>query len=326
MKSPYDVLGIQEGANEEEIKKAYRKLVMDYHPDRNPGSTEAEAKFKEVQTAYEQLTNHNHNGNGNSSFDPFDIFSQVFGGHPFRSRSSVQVECTINFMEAAKGCVVKIQVPYYETCGSCRGNGGETIACSICNGNGSITFRNGNMSIKRTCSQCQGKGKTIKVVCVDCQGKGQINKPKEVDLQIPSGIKNNDVMKMAERDRDVYIAIHVSSHSLFVRDGNDLVIVVPITYTQVILGDHIEIPTLDGKTTLEIKPMVDPYEPIIIKGKGFRDVNTGYVGNLIVDLKIDIFADGEALKLISKLKKWENKNMSGKITEFQNKVKEYLQP
>jgi molecular chaperone DnaJ len=131
------------------------------------------------------------------------------------------------------------------------------------------------------------------------------------------------MMKVSERDQDVYVVIHVEPHSLFVRNGNDLVIIVPITYTQVILGGNIEITTLDGKTTLEIKPMADPYEPIIIKGKGFRDVNTGQVGNSVIDLKIDIFADGEALKLISKLKKWEEKNMSGKIKEFQDKVKEY---
>jgi molecular chaperone DnaJ len=226
----YEILGVARGASEQEIKSAYRKLALQYHPDRNPGNHEAEEKFKEAAEAYSVLSDgqkranydrFGHAGVGSAAgagfggFDPnvfadfSDILGDIFGfGDLFGSRRGSRVQrgadlrydLELTFEEAAFGTTKKITVPRHETCSECSGSGAQKgsgpTTCTTCNGYGQVRFQQGFFSITRTCSQCGGTGQMIKNRCTVCRGDGRVVREKALELKIPAGVDNGSKLRI----------------------------------------------------------------------------------------------------------------------------------
>lgn len=335
----YEVLGIQKGASDAEIKKAFRTQAKKYHPDNNPGNSEAEAKFKEVNEAYEVLKdpqkratydqyghaafeNGGAGAGGAGGFGGFggmdfsDIFEgfgfgDIFGGGSRRRNGprkgrDMQINVTLTFEEAVFGCKKEVRIPVTESCSECHGSGCKpgTYAetCSRCHGTGQevVTQQTpfGMMQTQRPCSACGGEGKVIKTPCTKCGGKGHITAEKSVTIDIPKGIAHGQSIRKTglggagERggqNGDLYVAITVMPHKTFVRDGNNILVDVPISMTQAALGDEITIPTIDGDEKYTVKPGTQPGDTYTMKGKGVFNVrNPKLRGDQIVTFKVVI--------------------------------------
>ncbi|GGF83402.1 molecular chaperone DnaJ [Paenibacillus aceti] len=304
----YEVLGVSKGANEDEIKKAYRKLARQYHPDVNKAS-DAEDKFKEVKEAYDVLSDsgkrarydqYGHvdpnqgmgGGFQGGDFSGFgDIFDMFFGGGGRRDPnapqrgSDLQYNLTIEFKEAVFGKEMDIRIPRTESCDTCFGSGAKPgtkpETCSVCHGSGQQeVVQNtpfGRMVNRRACSNCGGKGKIIKEKCTTCGGNGQVKKQRKIHIRIPAGVDDGSQMRMAGEGEgglrggpagDLYIVIHVKSHDFFEREGDDIYCEVPLTFAQAALGDEIEIPTLSEKVKLKIPAGTQTGTFFRLKGKG----------------------------------------------------------
>lgn len=339
----YEVLGVAKGADDSEIKKAYRKLAKKYHPDANPDNKEAEEKFKEISEAYEILSDsqkraaydqYGHaafeqggmsGGGGFGGFsggvDMGDIFESFFGGGGFgdifggggsRRRngpvngSDIQVSLTVSFEEAVFGCSKEISYAVTGTCDECHGSGAKAgthaETCSRCNGTGQerVVSRTplGNIQTVRTCSACGGSGKIIKEKCSKCGGQGRIRVQKTVKVDVPKGINHGQSIRKSGMGEagvnggqagDLYIEIRVMPHKQFVRNGNDILLDVPITMTQAALGANITIPTLDGEEIYSVRPGTQPDSKVTLRNKGvFYVRNPRERGNMILTFKVNI--------------------------------------
>ncbi len=336
----YEVLGIAKGADESEIKKAYRKLAKKYHPDANPDNKEAEEKFKEISEAYEILSDsekraaydqYGHaafeqGGMGGAggfggmdmgdifgSFGGFgDIFGDIFGGGSSRRRNGpvngrdIQVGLTISFEEAVFGCSKDVTINVTDTCDECHGSGAKAgtsaQTCTRCGGSGQERVVNrtplGNIQTVRTCSACGGSGKIIKDKCTKCHGSGKVNIQKTVKVDIPKGINHGQSIRksgMGEAGSngghhgDLYIEIRVMPHKQFVRNGNDILLDVPITMTQAALGANITIPTLEGDEIYSVRAGTQPESKVTLRNKGvFYVRNPKDRGNMILTFKVTI--------------------------------------
>lgn len=314
----YEVLGLQKGATQEEIKKAYRSLAKKYHPDINkePG---AEEKFKEINEAYDTLSNEEKKarydqfghedptqgfgggGFGGEGFGGFgfeDIINSFFGGGARRSSNSAQkgrdVEKSMNitFEEAVFGCKKKVRLSVDEECIHCGGSGAASKSdiqvCPKCNGRGRVVMRKqtifGYNTVETACPDCGGKGKTITKKCPECAGKGRVRKTKDVEVTIPAGIQTGMTLRMegygeagynGGPNGDLFISFNCGEHPNFKREGNDIILVIPISYTQATLGDTIEVPTIDGNVSLKIPAGTQPNTKLRLKGKGTKDPKYG---------------------------------------------------
>lgn len=342
----YEVLGVNKNATDEELKKAYRKLAKKYHPDANPDNKEeAEAKFKEVNEAYETLSDpqkrkmydqfgpdgpqgfgggqgpfgsqggyYSYNGSGFSGFDDFgdlgDIFSSFFGGgfggrqstrrnNGPRKGADLNLHMDITFEESYLGVEKEIVITRNETCGHCHGTGAKPgtspIKCPDCKGTGQVRqVQNtilGQVQTTRTCSTCHGTGEIIQEPCDVCRGKGTIRKQPKIKVKIPAGIDDNQtVVLKGEGDPgekggpngDLYITIRVKKHSIFTRNGNNVLCNIPITITQATLGAELEIPMVDGsKVKYKIPEATQTGTKFVIKNKGFKYVNGASYGDFI---------------------------------------------
>src|SRR5215469_5128955 len=324
----YEVLGVDRSVGEQELKSAYRKLAMQYHPDRNPGDHAAEEKFKEAAEAYSVLSDsqkraaydtYGHqglSGMGGSGFDPSgmdigDILSQVFGFDMFgsqrggRSRAAkgddLRYDLTLTFEEAAFGKSVEIQVPKMEACPRCQGKGAEpgsgTVTCPGCQGRGEQIFSQGFMSIRRTCSHCGGAGQIVKNLCRECKGECYRQVNKRLKVTVPAGIADGNRLRVSGEGQpganggpsgDLYIFFSVKEHALFERHGNDLHCAVPINIAQAVLGDSIEVPTLEGPHVLEIPEGAQNGTELRIRGKGVPEVQGRGRGDLIVHITVRV--------------------------------------
>lgn len=331
----YEVLGVKKGASDAELKKAFRTQAKKYHPDNNPGDKEAEAKFKEVNEAYEVLKDpqkrsaydqYGHaafeqGGAGAGGFsggfggmDFGDIFESfgfgdIFGGGSSRRNGprkgrDMQINVTLTFEEAVFGCTKEVKIPVTESCDKCHGTGCEpgTYAetCKRCNGTGQerVTKQTpfGMMQSMRPCSACGGEGKVIKTPCTKCGGQGHITQTKSVKIDIPKGIAHGQSIRKAglggagERggaNGDLYVAISVMPHKIFVRDGNNIHVEMPISMVQAALGADIVVPTIDGDEKYTVKPGTQPGDKITFKGKGVFNVrNPKLRGDEIVTFKV----------------------------------------
>ncbi len=338
MTNPYEVLGVKQGASEEEIKKAYRKLAKQYHPDRNPGDKDAEEKFKKVQEAYDRL-------NGKAPRQPemdFDFgeqfgefFSSVFGfGQPHQRKQTiildVRLEIALDFWEGVHGCTKKITVPRNKTCETCNGSGAEELEkCSLCSGKGVISQRQGFISMQTTCPQCSGAGNRIRKVCEQCRGSKFIRFDGMVDLVVPKNAHDGTILRVAGhgnqhqgRNGDLYVVVRVNKHEVFQRNIDDLLYVMPITYSQAVLGDTLKVPSLAEDLDLTIPPGTHTDAVFRIRAKGFKNIQTGHVGDVVVQVKIEtINEDGEYRKLVEALHKWENENLTKARKQFKEKTK-----
>ena len=335
----YEVLGVDKSADEQTLKKAYRKLAMKYHPDRNPGDKEAEEKFKEINEAYEVLSDSTKRqtydqfghagmngqggfggqGFGGQGFGGFeDIFGDMFGdifgggfgggGRPRRRgpergadmRQSIQ----ITFEEAAFGKKTSIKVNRSEECSECHGSGAKAgtskKTCPTCNGAGEVrTVQRtpfGNIASSRTCSTCEGEGEVVESPCTKCGGKGSTRKVKTIEVDIPAGIDDGQMIKLAGQGElgstggprgDLYIAVSVKNHSLFTREGYDIYFDMPITFAQAALGDEIEVPTLDGKVKYSIPEGTQTGTVFRLREKGIPKLRGNNRGDQYVKVVVD---------------------------------------
>lgn len=332
----YEVLGVNKDASGEELKKSYRKLAMKYHPDRNAGGEkESEAKFKEINEAYEVLSDQEKRrmydqfghagvngagggeggfGGGFSGFGGFDdIFSEIFGGgfsgssrrQGPRRGADVRVDVSLTFMEAAFGVSKAIEILRTEDCETCKGTGAEpgtsTKTCSKCNGSGELRYAQrslfGETVSVRECDSCRGKGKVNEKPCGTCKGHGLVRKKKKVDINIPAGVENGNVMTLrGEGDMgskggprgDVQVVLTVRPHEIFTRQGKDVLCEIPITFAQATLGDQITVPTLDGKVKYDVPAGTQSGTVFRLKGKGIQDINGYGRGDLYVKAVVEI--------------------------------------
>lgn len=332
----YEVLGLARNCTQAEIKQSYRKLARQFHPDVNNGDPGAEEKFKEISEAYAVLSNEEkrrqydmYGFSGNlfdginfdSVFSEFgfgDIFNMFFGG-PFgggfsaagtRSRrqargTDVTVETSIDFKDSAFGVKKEIEYPVDINCESCHGKGTKTeggvVTCTVCRGAGHVrvsrdTFL-GSLVTTSLCENCRGTGTVILQPCNDCNGRGYIRGRKKIIVDIPSGIKNGDQLRVPSKGNskgassvhgDLIITIRVKPHPDFRRDGDNVVSVLDISFAQAALGTKLEIETLDGREEISIKPGTQPGSRTVLKSKGIIPLHSTRRGDHIIFINVSI--------------------------------------
>ena len=291
----YEVLGVPKNASDDEIKKAYRKLAMKWHPDRNQGDASAESKFKEVKEAYEMLSDAEKRGAydqyghagvdgqtsaGGADFgDMFgDIFGDIFGGgrggggrSHVRKGADLRYNLDLSLEDAVRGTTVKIQIPTTVTCETCDGSGAkkgsQPIDCTTCGGHGQVRMQQGFFSVQQTCPRCQGAGKQIKDPCNTCHGRGAVRENKTLSVKVPAGVDTSDRIRLTGEGQagehggppgDLYVEMNVQPHKIFEREGADLFCEIPISFGDAALGGELEVPTLDGRVSLRFLSKLKP--------------------------------------------------------------------
>ncbi|OOG20658.1 molecular chaperone DnaJ [Thioalkalivibrio denitrificans] len=321
----YEILGVAKNASEADLKKAFRRLAMKYHPDRNPGDKSAEDRFKEAKEAYEVLTDpqkraaydqFGHAGvagaagggaRGGASFSDIfeDIFGDIFGGgrgggsRVYRG-ADLQYNLELTLEEAVFGTEVKIRVPSLVECGECHGSGAEKgttpETCSTCGGVGQVRMQQGFFSVQQTCPRCHGTGKVITDPCHACHGQGRVEEHKTLSVKVPPGVDSGDRIRLSGEGEaglnggppgDLYVQVHVKPHKLFTRKGNDLLCEVPISFTTAALGGELEIPTLDGRVNLKIPEETQSGRLFRLRGKGVKSVHGGAQGDMICRVSVE---------------------------------------
>ncbi|HZS03691.1 MAG TPA: molecular chaperone DnaJ [Blastocatellia bacterium] len=362
----YEVLGVSRKASDQELKSAYRKLAMQYHPDRNPGNKEAEEKFKEAAEAYGVLSNPEmrtrydrlgHAGVGTSAatggawpgadFGGFeeilgDLFGDFFGARS-RARngpqrgSDLRYDLEITLEQAAAGYKTQITVPRLESCDSCKGSGAapgtSPVTCNQCGGAGQIRFQQGFFSVSRTCSQCRGTGRMITNYCKTCRGAGLLEKEQTLEVKIPAGVDTGARLRISGEGEagpqggprgDLYVFIHVKEHDLFERQGTNLYVNVPITFSQAALGAEIMVPTLEGDVPLTIPEGTQTGSIFSIKGKGIVSLQGHGRGDLfaVTTVLTPAKLNREQRKLFEQLAALEEKQSQAGARKFSDKVKD----
>ncbi len=327
-KDYYEVLGVSRTATEEDLKKAYRKLALKYHPDRNPGSKQAEEKFKEINEAYAVLSDpekrqrydrfgHAGGGEGAGGFDfgqgGFgDIFGEIFEdffGDATSSRTRRRAErgndlrynLTISFEDAAFGKEVKIKIPRWENCSDCQGTGakpGSQIRpCSTCGGRGQIRFQQGFFTVARTCHHCRGEGRVIQERCPSCGGEKRVQRERTLNVKIPAGIESDSSLRLSGEGEpgsngghagNLYVVVTVQDHPTFRREGDHILSESTVSIAQAILGTKIEVATLKGKASLKIPPGTQGGSVLTLKGLGMPNVRGHGVGDQLVKINVQI--------------------------------------
>lgn len=323
----YEVLGVSKNATDAELKKAYRRLAMKYHPDRNSGDDSAIDKFKEVKEAYDVLSDSQKRaaydqfghagvdgsagmggmGGGAAGFgDIFDsVFGDIFGGgsrggERVHRGADLRYELGLSLEEAVSGTTVKIRVPKHVECGTCEGSGAkkgsEPVKCTTCNGLGQVRMQQGFFSVQQTCPQCQGAGKTITDPCTTCRGQGRVRDNKTISVKVPPGVDSGDRIRLSGEGEagpnrgpagDLYVDIMVKDHPIFVREGSNLHCDVPISFATAALGGEFEVPTLEGRVKLKIPPECQTGKLFRLRGKGVKSVRCSSKGDLLCRVVVE---------------------------------------
>ena len=314
----YEVLGVARNASDEDLKKAYRRCAMKFHPDRNPGDHAAEAAFKECKEAYEVLSDggrrrmydqHGHaafehgmggGGAGGQGFgDMGDIFGDIFGnifggaarGGPRRG-ADIGYVMELDLEEAVAGLDKRIEVPTLVNCQHCNGSGsedGEIDTCATCHGRGQVRMQRGIFQMQQPCPHCAGRGQIIRKPCNPSMGQGRLEDEKVLSVKIPAGVDNGDRIRLQGEGEagpagtppgDLYVEIRVRPHDIFERDGDDLHCDVPVRISQAALGDSIRVPTLDGEVELRIPAETQTGKVFRLRDKGVKSVRSRKTGDL----------------------------------------------
>jgi len=325
--SLYDTLGVAKNATPDELKKAYRKLARQYHPDRNPGDAEAEARFKEVQAAYDVLSDpekrkqydtfgstNGRPGPTNVDFGDFDlgdIFGGLFGGGRGRGRgpqqprgqrgSDVEVEVRISFEDALKGLQTTVPVTLELACHTCHGTGAAPGTapkrCPTCEGSGVVATSQGLFALQQPCPTCRGNGTIVDTPCPTCHGSGRERRTKRYTVRIPAGVKDGTKIKLKGKGEagwggapagDLYVVTRVEPSKLYERRGDDLVLDVPVTFGEAAMGATVEIPTPEGRVSLKVPAGSQDGKLLRVKGRGSPKLNGGGTGDLLARLRVNV--------------------------------------
>ena len=323
----YQTLGIAKNSTDAEIKKAYRRLAMKHHPDRNPGNATSEQKFKEAKEAYEALSDpqkrstydqFGHAGMNTQSgmgggFNPGDSFNDIFGdmfGDIFGARrgqrsntqrgSDLRYNLTLDLEQAVFGDTIKIKIPSLTVCTPCKGSGakaGTSVAtCQKCEGRGNVRVQQGFFTLQQTCPACRGTGQSIPYPCADCNGSGRVQKNRTISIKIPSGVDNDDRIRLSNEGEaginggpsgDLYVDITVKEHSIFTRESSNLFCSVPTSYSTAVLGGVVKVPTIDGAVNLTIPSETQSGKVFRLRGKGITSYRDTRIGDLYCKLQIE---------------------------------------
>jgi len=337
----YDILGIGKTADEDEIKRAYRRLAMKHHPDRNPDDPEAEQKFKEAAEAYEVLSDpekrklydqYGHDGlrgHGAATHDYsrmnvddiFSMFNDIFGGGAsagFGGRAGarrgvargydLETQVSVTLEEVLTGTTTDVEFTRMDLCDTCSGSGAKPgttpETCESCGGQGKVQQAGlgGMFRMVTACPACRGRGTQIKEKCSDCQGRGRVGKKRSLKVKIPAGVKHGQAVRIRGEGEppspdaspggtgvrgDLHVVVDVADHDLYERDNDHLLMEMPISFTQAALGAEVEVPTLTGSKTLNIKRGTQHGELLRVEGEGLPDLRSGRRGDLIAVVKIE---------------------------------------
>jgi molecular chaperone DnaJ len=338
-KDYYAVLGVPKNATQPEIKKAYRKLAQQHHPDANAGDPKAEERFKEVSAAYDVIGDEDKrkaydraremgaaglgggfpNGGAGGGFGGYpggvrfdatdvnleDLLGGMFGGSSRRrarpSRGAdLETEVTLSFDDSMAGVTLPVTLTGPAPCTTCHGSGAapgtQPIVCPRCGGAGQIAVNQGLFSMAQTCPQCRGAGRLIETPCPTCGGTGATRRKRTIQVKVPAGVKDGARIKLAGKGEsgasggqpgDLFVRVHVRTHELFGRKGNDLTIEVPVTFPEAALGAHVQVPTPHGPVTLKVPAGTPSGKTFRVRGKGAPKRGSGH-GDLLATVVVDV--------------------------------------
>lgn len=320
----YEVLDVAKTASEDELKKAYRKMAMKHHPDRNPGDKAAEEAFKECNEAYETLTDakkralydqYGHEGlqrggsggGGAGGFSDIfgDVFSDIFGGGGGRGGprrgADLRYLLELSLEQAVFGVTETIKLPAWDDCTTCGGygtaDGKKPKECQQCRGAGQVQVRQGFFVLQQTCPVCRGKGVLVTDACKPCRGVGKVKREKTLEVKIPAGVDTGDRIRLTGEGEpgdaganpgDLYVQVNVKPHEFFERDGSDLHCTVPVSIVTASLGGEMEVPTLKGKAQLKVPEGTQSGKTFRMRGMGVKSVRGGPQGDLLCNVVVEV--------------------------------------
>ncbi|MBK7406047.1 MAG: molecular chaperone DnaJ [Phycisphaerales bacterium] len=338
----YEILSVERTADGEEIKRAYRRLALKYHPDRNPDDPEAESKFKEAAEAYEILSDDakrkvydqfghdglrrgggpaTHDFSRMDATDIFSMFEEIFGGgrggfggqragRPRAARGyDLETEVTLDLADVAHGVERDVEFTRLDICEKCTGTGAKPgtkpQTCPTCAGQGKVAQQGlgGMFRMVTACPHCRGRGTIVKDPCETCRGKGRVPKKRKLTVKVPPGVHDGQAVRISGEGEppapdaspdgqgargDLHVVVRVKEHTLFERDGDNLLVELPISFTQAALGAEVEVPTIEGRRPLKIHPGAQHGEIYKLDGEGLPNLRSGRKGDLVTLIKIEI--------------------------------------